>query len=156
MKYLKALPNKLTKNVVSYKGKLNNYYSMSIIGLKLTQVHPLLKTFHEMERFCSNPSRSYSPTLQNSFEQDPKERNEHIELDWQYQTNCSNERNAYLILVSTILIIACFLFSKWHCWSLLHMIIHGRKVKTRGKRSGQGCLNKKKSTCKIWVSFKQT
>lgn len=86
MKYLKALPNTLTKNVVSYKGKLNNYSSMSIIGLKLTQVHPLLKTFHEMERFCSNPSRSYSPTLQNSFEQDPKERNEHVEPDWQYQT----------------------------------------------------------------------
>ena len=109
-----------------FKGKLNNYYSVSIIELKLTQIHPLLKTFHEMERFCSNPSRSYSPTLQNSFEQVPKERNEHVELDWQYQTNCSNERNACLILVSTIKIIAFFLFSKRHCWSFFCILMEGK------------------------------
>ena len=68
---------------------------------------------------------------------------------------CSNERNACLILVSTIKIIAFFLFRKRHRWSFfLHT--HGRKAKTRRKKSGQGFLNKKKSTCKIWVSFKQT
>ena len=119
-----------------FKGKLNNYYSVSIIELKLTQIHPLLKTFHEMERFCSNPSRSYSPTLQNSFEQDPKERNEHVELDWQYQTNCSNERNACLILASTIKIIAFFLFSKRHCWSFFRIFMEGKR-KLGGKSQGK-------------------
>lgn len=34
-------------------------------------------------------------------------------------------------------------------------VIQGGKAKIRGKKSGQGFLNKKMSTYKIWVSFQQ-
>ena len=70
---------------------------------------------------------------------------------------CANERNARLILVSTIIIIVCFFFSAIGTAGVfLQTIIETRKVKTMGKKVRQGFLNEKRSTCKILVSFKQT